>query len=246
MPSTARRPKLELRAESRAPLSVLVSRQLRKVIVSGALDAGAELPSEKELTQDLGVGRSTVREALRILHAQGLLSGGETVSTRRARISSAEVLRRAAALAMENAIRLGRVPTKDLVAVRVLLEGAGVEGAARRGRHELEPARAALAEMRAAGGDVARFRAADLAFHRAIVGASGNAALPLLMDALRAAIAGALGEALHRAPAPERAMAKLTREHAAILRAIEDGDVETARRLLARHVTAFYVGEAST
>ena len=114
----------ELRAEDRAPLSVLVSRQLRQAIVSGRVSVGTELPSEKELTAELGVGRSTIREALRILQAQGLLSGGDTVSTRRPRVSTHQTLSLAAAQAMENAVRLGQVPLGDLVELRVVIEGA--------------------------------------------------------------------------------------------------------------------------
>ncbi|MCE9578661.1 MAG: FCD domain-containing protein [Deltaproteobacteria bacterium] len=229
----------DLRAEERAPLSVLVSRQLRHAIVSGKVSIGTELPSEKELTRELGVGRSTVREALRILQAQGLLSGGDTVSTRRPRVSTEEVLSLAAAQAMENVVRLAQVPLADLVELRVLLEGAAVEAAART-KPALADARDAIAAMEAAGADVEAFRAADLRFHRALADAGGNAAFPLVMGALRAAISAHLGEALHRAPQPRRAITKLTREHTAILDAITAGHGTRARTLITRHIRGFY------
>lgn len=231
-----------LRAEERAPLAVLVSRQLRQAIVSGKVSIGAELPSEKELTLELGVGRSTVREALRILKAQGLVSGGDTVSTRRPRVSTEEALSHAAAQAMENVVRLAHVPLGDLVELRVVIEGAAVELAARAADAAHEDARAAIAAMKAPGVDIDAFRAANLRFHRALASAAGNAAFPLVMGALRSAIGGHLGEALSREPDPRRTMKKLTREHEAIFEAVVAGNGALARSLVTRHIRAFYRG----
>ncbi|MBX3261239.1 MAG: FadR family transcriptional regulator [Labilithrix sp.] len=239
----------ELRAEDRAPLSVLVSRQLRQAIVSGRVSAGTELPSEKELTEELGVGRSTIREALRILQAQGLLSGGDTVSTRRPRVSSQQALSLAAAQAMENVVRLGQVPLDDLVELRVVIEGASVDAAAAAvDDAALDAARAAVRAMKASARgtspDVEAFRAADLAFHRSLASASRNAAFPLVMGVLRSAISSHLGEALHREPDAAAAIARLTREHEAILAAIEAGRGDRARALVTRHIRAFYRARA--
>ena len=254
MPEKTRpRTPLELRAPDRAPLSVLVSRQLRQAIMSGRVAVGAELPSEKELTEELGEGRSTIREALRILQAQGLVSGGDSVSTRRARVSTHQTLNLAAAQAMENAVRLGQVPLHDLVELRVVIEGAAVEGASARPRARskmpaaaelqddaLETARAALETMRMPGIDVETFRAADLQFHRSLAAASGNAAFPLVMGVLRAAISSHLGEALHQESDVGATMKRLAREHGAIFEAIESGRGERARALVTKHIRSFY------
>jgi DNA-binding FadR family transcriptional regulator len=229
-----------LRPEERAPLSLLVSRQLRQAIVSGKVRIGAELPSEKELTQELGVGRSTVREALRILQAQGLVSGGDTVSTRRPRVSTEEVLSGAAAVAMENVIRLGQVPLDDLVELRVVIEGAAVEMASAPGGGAFDEARAAVETMSARGIEIEEFRAADLLFHRSLASAAGNAAFPLVMGVLRSAIGSHLGEALQREPNPKRAMAKLAKEHDAILKAVAGGRGKRARDLVTDHIRTFY------
>lgn len=238
---------LPLRRAERAPLSVAVSRQIRDAIVSGKVAAGAALPSEKELGLELGVGRSTVREALRILQAQGLVSGGDTVSTHRPRVATEETLSVAAAQSLENVVRLGQVPLDDLVALRVVIEGAALEEAARHGRSPaLRAARDALAEMEGTSVDVERFRAADLAFHRSLAAASGNLAFPLVMGVLRGAIASHLGEALHRVKSPSATMQKLAREHRAILDAIERRDGERARALVTSHVRGFYRAKKST
>lgn len=225
----------------RAPLSVLVSRQLREAIVSGALASGTEMPSEKDLGRDLGVSRATVREALRILQAQGLLTGGDTVSTQRPRVTADETVP-TAAQALENVLLLGKIPLTDLVEFRALIEGqAAASAAERRDESALAEAGAALAAMRATPLRVEDFRAADLAFHRALAGASGNLAYPLVMGVLRGAIAQHLGDRLHRLADPRRAMSALTREHEAIFAAIQAGQGEPARELVTRHIRSFYL-----
>ena len=50
----------------------VVSRELRRLIVSGELKAGAQLPTETELAGQFGVNRSTVREGIRQLENEGL------------------------------------------------------------------------------------------------------------------------------------------------------------------------------
>ena len=227
-------------AKRGAPLSLTVSRQLRQDIVSGKLGLGEELPSENELTKDLGVSRSTVREALRILQAQGLVAGSEEVTTRRPRVSTADVVSLAAAHAMENVLRLSQVPPGDLVEARVAIEGAAVEAAAKHRGPALADARAALAMMLVPGLEIDEFRAADLLFHRALARASGNLAFPLIMGVFRSAIGAHLGEALRREKLPGKTMEKLAREHEAILTAVTAGDGEKARSLVVGHIRRFY------
>lgn len=237
---TKARPPIALTPTERAPLSVTVSRRLRDAIVSGAMSLGMELPSEKDLSRDLGVGRSTVREALRILQAQGLLSGGDTVSTQRPRVSAEQSLQ-VAATTMENVLRLGQIPLSDLVELRLLVEGAiARKAAARREPVGLDEARAALTAMQRPRVEIGTFRDADLRFHRGLAVAAGNAAFSLVMGVLRGAIAGHLGEALLRVSSPRAAMAKLAQEHEAILAAVEAGRGAEAARLVTSHIRDFY------
>jgi DNA-binding FadR family transcriptional regulator len=199
-----------------------------------------ELPSEKELTELLGVSRSTVREALRILQAQGLLTGGNTVSTQRPRVTGANTMA-SAALAMESVLRLGQVPLKDLVQLRALIEGAAFEEAAHAQLPEpLEQARAALQEMKRPGLDVEAFRAADVAFHRGLVAASGNAAYGLVMGVLHEAVSSRLGEALQRVKDKKATLRTLTIEHEAMYLAVTRGNGRRAQAMVAEHLRNFY------
>jgi DNA-binding FadR family transcriptional regulator len=227
------------RAVRRAPLSLLVYSQIRDSILSGSLAVGTELPSEKDLAEHFDVSRSTIREAVRILQAKGLLSGGDTVSTARPRVSDA-LVSTSASEALENALRLGRIPLTDLVELRQVVEGAAVSGAS---TECLDDARAALEIMRAPGVGVAAFHDADVRFHICLAGAGGNTAFSLVMTALRDAIAGHLRDALAAVPDPGPVLARLAAEHAAILDAVDGGAPDRAAALVRAHIWNFYASE---
>ncbi|HST38397.1 MAG TPA: FCD domain-containing protein, partial [Conexibacter sp.] len=142
-------------------------------------------------------------------------------------------------------LRLGRVPLADLVELRCALEAAAVASAAtHQDAERIADARAALEEMRAIEDDVAAFEAADVRFHVALVAASGNEALQLVMLAVRDSVSAHLRDALAALPAPRRTIARLTRQHEAILAAVEAGDARDAELLLRDHVMGFYRGTA--
>lgn len=224
----------------RAPLSLLVARQLRERIVAGDLVVGSRLPSEKELTEQFEVSRSTIREALRILQAQGLLSGGDRVTTTRPQVSDEHTVA-SAARGLENVLRLGQVPLDDLLELRLLLEEAALARAATDpDPAALDDARAALAVMTARDVDIDAFHRADVAFHVALSAAAGNRAYHLTLGVLRDAIAEHLDGALRRARAPRQVMRRLADEHATILAAVEAGDPARACAHVEAHIRGFY------
>lgn len=225
---------------NRAPLCLQVARQLRDAIIDGTLDNGAPIPSEKALSEQLGVGRSTVREALRILQAQGLISGGDSVSTKKPTVTSDGVVP-SAATALENALLLSQIPLADLVALRITIEREAVQIAARSPDPDaITAAEAALDEMRAGLGDAERFHRADVAFHEALLRCSGNVAFALVMNVLRGAAAQHLSTALHREDDLLGVTRVLLDEHEAILRAIVLGEGEIAAALVRAHIHNFY------
>jgi DNA-binding FadR family transcriptional regulator len=222
-----------------------VAHQLREAILDGALAPGEELPAERELCAQFGVSRTTVREALRALQAQGLAVA--TGPTAPLRVPPAESLSTGPLRdSLTHLMRLGRVPLSDLVELRCALEAAAVAGAAaRQDRERIAEARAALEAMRAVADDVVAFEQADVRFHVALVAASGNEALQLVMLAVRDSISAHLLDALHDLPAPRRAVERLLRQHEAILAAVEAGDVHDAELLLRDHVMGFYRASAT-
>ncbi|PRQ09093.1 FadR/GntR family transcriptional regulator [Enhygromyxa salina] len=230
---------------ARLPLSLSIARKLQQAIVSGALEDGTPLPSEKELCERLSVGRSTVREALRILQAQGLVTGGDRVSTRGPRVHRGGALPTAAS-ALSTAVLLARLPCDDLVELRLLIEAEAVRRAAElRDEDALGRARAALDVMLDCQTDPEAFLQADVAFHTALVEASGNRAYGLVMAVVREAMATHLRDALTVATPLDETLQTLGREHATLLDAIAAGDANRAEALVCAHISGFYWGAPS-
>jgi DNA-binding FadR family transcriptional regulator len=222
----------------RRPVYEQVADRLREAILSGELPAGSALPTEKELAERYGVGRTTIREALRALQTKGLAVASGATSPLRV-VEPEALTTEPVRDTLVHLLRLGRVPLDDLIGLRVALEGHGAELAAAR-RPDLSAAREQLDLMRAAGTDLEAFETADIRFHLELVEASGNAALPLVMLAVRDAIAAALLEHLRALADPAPTLRQLIAEHEAILAAIEAGRGDDARRLSAEHLTRFY------
>jgi GntR family transcriptional repressor for pyruvate dehydrogenase complex len=222
---------------NRLPLYLQVAEQIRQAIMAGDFAPGDELPTERELGETFGVSRASVREALRSLRAEGLiLSTGAP-----ARSVVTDAVDQPAREALVNLMRLRGVALEDLVDLRCLLETAALEAAADNPapKHVAE-ARKALETMQASELDIESFDAADIRFHTALVRASGNEAMHLVMLALRQPVEQHLFEALQAEADPAETLTRLTDEHAAILDAVEAGDGDRAAKLVERHIRGFY------
>jgi GntR family transcriptional regulator, transcriptional repressor for pyruvate dehydrogenase complex len=222
-----------LRPVIRQPVYLQVAERIRDAILDGTLPVGEPLPSERSLQVTFGVGRTTVREGLRALEAQGLI-GRSTGGWRSVAAPSLQTPLREALVQL---IELDRVRVEDLLDLRLILEPAAVERAARV-RDEAALARASryLEEMQQPGVTVRAFQEADVLFHVALAEASGNGALHLLMQTLREvvdrymrAIAAEVGDLSAYLP-------EATAEHADILAAVERGDSEAAAAHVRQHL----------
>jgi len=224
----------------RRPVYLQVAERIREAILSGDLAPGAALPPERELGERFAVSRTSVREALRALQAQGLVVAA--APTAPLRVAAPEALSTGPVRdALGHLLRLGRVPLGDLVELRCALEAAAVEAAARRRpRPDLSAAAAEIDAMHAAGTDVVAWKQADVRFHVALVRASGNEALHLVMLAVRDSVAAHLLDALLSAPDPPATIARLTAEHEAILAAVAGRDEGAAGELMRDHVLGLY------
>lgn len=183
------------------------------------------------------MSRTSIREALRSLQAQGLVVGSGSTSRTTVADGTGDALRDA----FGHLLLLQRVSLSDFIELRCVLEVAALERAARRpDQRQLDAARQELEQMRDLGIGVEAFDAADVRFHLALTAASGSAAIHLVMLAVRESIAGHLLEGLRAAPDQEATLRRLTREHAAILEATEAGDGVRAAVLVRKHIEAFY------
>jgi len=225
---------------SRNPLYLQVAESIREAIIAGTLAPGEALPTERDLSERFGVSRASVREALRALQAQGLVSATGSPS----RTMVAEGAGDHARDAMITLLRLNGVGVNDLMGFRSLLESGALAAAARaRDPERLAEAREALEEMRRPGIGVEEFERGDVRFHVALVRASGNEAMHLVMQVLRQTVARHLLEVLNAQPDLPATLARLTDEHAAILTAVERGHATRASALVSAHISGFYRAE---
>jgi GntR family transcriptional repressor for pyruvate dehydrogenase complex len=165
MTKRAQRPAVALERLPSLGIKERVAGQLRGLIEAGSLQAGEQLPSERELAEQLGVSRSTVREAVQFLGALGLVE---------IRHGSGTFVRTDGDLPSEwlQWTKRHQVEVHELLEVRRGLEAVAAELAAGRS-HDLEAMEAALADMEAGAG-----RGRPVVPHRAGRGVGEHRAAP--------------------------------------------------------------------
>ncbi len=215
-------------------LHVSIVQRFHALIQQGTLKHGAKLPAERVLAEQLNVGRSSVREAIRTLELQGLVVSKHGSGT--------------------------FINTQSLDAVAALMTtslGAGLgadEGQLRdifEVRHLLEPQLAALAAQKATPEDVERLATileeqqrqimegetgvdADTEFHFALATATHNAALVKVVSAVEDVLRQSRNQSLQQPGRAERSLAS----HHQILEMVREGNHLGAREAMEHHLTA--------
>jgi GntR family transcriptional regulator, transcriptional repressor for pyruvate dehydrogenase complex len=213
--------------------------QVEEAIISGDLKPGDRLPPERELAQTFGVSRASVREALRVLEMFGVINARRGTGP-----DAGSIVAASAQNGLESALRLHvgllRIPTKDMVEIRAVLE----QQAALRAAERMEDKMTArlheiVAGMRTATG-IVEFNELDTEFHVELARVSGNALLPVLMEALRGTMKRAMLEGFERLADWRTERDHLVGEHERMIGFIEDGDRESASAAMRGHVLRFY------
>jgi len=204
--------------------------KIKGMILAGDLRPGDRLPPEKELSESLGLSRSSLREAVKALEIIRVLDvrrGDGTYVT-----------------SLRPEVLLGALSfVADVQQDSSVLELLAV-------RRVLEPEAAALATARASADDAVRLRAMlhevgpatpvddlvshDLVFHRSLCELSGNGYLTSLLDSLGGST---LRARVWRALMQDGAVERTLTEHRAIVDAVESRDVELVRALVTVHVS---------
>lgn len=210
-----------------------VEKQLREAIVSSTFRRGERLPSEAQLAKEFHVSRSTVREALRALVTEGLISkqpgatGGSFVET-----VDHESLAGLLSDSMDRILKLGRVTYREVATVREMLEipAARMAASGRTEKHVADLNRLLEGE-RAAEVQDPQVTELDIGFHSLIAAASGNRILSSFVSAL------------HRVTRPVHYLAlepevgrATVRQHRAIVEAIAASDPDAAGDAMAAHL----------
>jgi GntR family transcriptional repressor for pyruvate dehydrogenase complex len=208
-------------------------------LLSGALKPGDHLAPERQLAVDLGVGRSSVREALRVLEVLGLVRTGTGSGPNAGAIIVATPSGGMSAL-MRLQVAANGFPVADVVRTRLILETAvGVE-LAESAVDEIPAARQLLDAMDDPALTAQEFLALDQEFHRSLADASGNQVVAATMAGLRNAIEGYVTAGLPRIADWDATSARLRAEHRSILRAIEAGYAHSIRGLIHDHINGYY------
>lgn len=213
---------------SRVPkASNVLANEIRRRVVLERLPAGAELPNEAEMIETSGFSRATVREALRLLEADGLVTikrgprGGVEV----AHPDTGHVTRSLALM-----LALSEAPVRDLFAYRQALEPTAAAIAAVAATEEQ---RASL--LKIARPDTARAVAHNVEFHLLLAEATGNEFFRVSLNAMHQIIEwhsteeGLAVSELDHAVAAHRRIA----EH------ISSGNAQAAERAMRKHISAF-------
>ncbi|MBC8092981.1 MAG: FadR family transcriptional regulator [Pseudonocardia sp.] len=217
-----------------------VKAQIEEMILQGRLQPGDRLPSERELCAQMGVSRPTVREAMRTLESAGVVAmrpndptGGAVV-----RVPDGANLERS----LLDLVRYSQLSLGDLVGFRMLIETTACHLAAQRQDPDrladIRRAHLAVSDAITHGTDD-EFVAADIEFHAAVARASGNRLLELCTSAVKAAMAGLIGDAMVKSGGA--AKRDFARRHALIVAAIEDNDAERAAACACTDIVDYYL-----
>ena len=191
-----------------------VAEELRRALFDGELDPGTPL-REVALAESLGVARSTVREALGLLVAEGLADRVPNKGTAVHELSADEI--------------------RDVCRARAVLETAGIRRwheATEESRDAVRSALAAFGRLAESAATAQELTAAHLAIHRALTGLTGSPRLIAMAESLYAEIRLALGR-LDRIRGNVREQAH---SHAHLLDLLEEGRLAEAEEDLATHL----------
>jgi GntR family transcriptional repressor for pyruvate dehydrogenase complex len=152
----------------RVKLADAVAHQLERLILEAEYKIGEKLPPERVLAENFGVGRSSMREALRMLEAGGLLRTDHGVGV--FVVSNEKV-----ALVPSDLILTGKYSVSDLFDARLALEGAGASLAAKNiSRSQVANLRLIIERAASEGVTDHEFITLDGQLHQAITEAGGN------------------------------------------------------------------------
>lgn len=211
-------------------ISRLIVEQIRSLISGGRLVPGDRLPSERDLAEQFGVSRVTVRDALRALEATGLVeikvgSGGGAFL----RAPSSAV----AGQGMADMLLMSALSPEDVAEARLMLEMNTVLLAVHRATPEdvaeLRSICAQSAELLAAGRYDVQL---SWDFHERLARATHNTAIELITRSFRGPLSMARVRAREGASVAHE---RTVREHTELVDAIEVRDAERARSILAAH-----------
>nr|WP_315427954.1 FadR/GntR family transcriptional regulator [uncultured Albidiferax sp.] len=206
-----------------------IADQIRAFIQKGTYPPGTRLPPERDLAQQLGVSRPSVREALIALEIDGSVE---------VRMGAGVYVCAPSGRASQATAAMGESPS-ELMQARALLEGSvAMQVCALATAETLAPLRQALEDMRSAVAQQRPPLAHDRQFHLAIAALTGNAVLVRLVGELFDERHSPISAQLREHSESSLTWAEALHEHEAILQALERRDVLEAQTAMRAHLKA--------
>jgi len=210
----------------------IVADKMASLIAAGILQVGDVLPSERELSSALQVSRETVRGAMQILAARGII---EISHGARTRVVSAEV--GPVTTGLREPRLINSYDLEEVHAARLLVERAVVAAAARNvDEATLALLEDSLATQRNAVHDPVRFLICDREFHVAIYQSCGNSLLADFVTDLYTYMM----QHRRRAVSLPGAILASCRDHAAILKGLQARDADAVVAAFGVHLDRIY------
>jgi DNA-binding FadR family transcriptional regulator len=212
-------------------VSQVIVDQIKVLIREGRLQPGDRLPSERELCQRLGVSRVTVREALRILEASGLLTirvgargGAFLITPSTERISEG----------LADLISLSHLTAVNVTEARIIFELGILPLAVERATGADITALSAMADEAQHAMDAGTYNVGmSAAFHIRVAECTNNPAIAMLVRSFRGPLLMSLTESHQSAPMSQRGID----EHIKLTDAIRERDLAAARKIAIVHLS---------
>ena len=209
-----------------------ISNQLRELIIAGEFPIGSRLPSERDLSVQLGVSRPSLREALIALEVEGYIE---------VRMGSGIYVCEPPAQPAEIFDLSGEEGPLELIQARALLEGEVAATAARLGKkRHFDAVKEAIDQMEADALAGIKPIDADRQFHLRVAEATGNSVLVGVVRRMFDLRLGPLFDQLHSHFETPEVWAQAIAEHRAVLDALRAKDPERAKEAMRHHMDVAY------
>ncbi len=217
-----------LRMDPRGNTADLLAEKIRGMILSGELPAGFVFPNEPQFCEELGVGRSTLREAYKALESTGFISRVKRSGT---------VVNGFSDISKSSPIQMTLIMsgTEELMEFRSMIEAELARLAAKRATQEnIRNMEYDLEQMRVHRKDMAPLTRYDTEFHMELARASGNRLLSSTMENTKDVFQQGMLEAF-QIDSNENVHQALE-YHSEILDAVKRHDCEAAYQLMREHI----------
>ncbi|MGH1405417.1 MAG: FadR/GntR family transcriptional regulator [Rhodomicrobiaceae bacterium] len=215
-------------------ITAAIIAQIRELIASDVLQPGDQLPGERELAVRMDVSRTSIRSALQALVTEGLLvsrhGSGFKVSTAIGRSLSDPLL---------NLLESSEDAISDYLRFRKLIEGESVAEVANSASGEEKKEIRRFHEMMCAAfekNEFSKISELDIDFHMALVEATGNLVTIQVARSLQDVLSHAIEQSHLFFLNDEKELKVILSQHEDIVKAIEEGAANKAKRALLKHL----------